>query len=118
VPAPEPVAALSAPETPSVVQPSRPFSRASSRPVEPTATAEPAAPAPTTGTFRSEGDVPVFLEGAGRRYREGQPVEPGTYTIHALFSGADYVVAGSVQIAAGQERVLRCHPGFRRCDVD
>jgi hypothetical protein len=117
-PAPEPVAAPSAPETPSVVQPARPSSRVSSRPVEPAATAEPAVPAPTTGTFRSEGDVSVFLEGAGRRYREGQAVEPGTYTIHALFSGADYVVAGSVQISAGQESVLRCHRGFRRCEAD
>jgi serine/threonine protein kinase len=92
----------------------------------PQAAAEPADETPppaaeqavSTGSFGSADEIPIFLSGEAGRFREGQPVPAGEYTIHALFTGTDYVVAGRVELQPGQVLTLRCKKSFRRCDPE
>ncbi len=76
------------------------------------------APAPTSGPKGSvlvSGDTRrVRLVRGGRSWRPGI-VAPGTYEVLASFDGRTEVLAGTVQVSAGDRVQLVCRKGLRRC---
>jgi serine/threonine-protein kinase len=86
-------------------------------PEEPEATPEPApAPvAPTTATWSVEGDVRVvLLRDVDRNFHRPGQVPPGTYTV-VLTLQTGPAEAGSVTLAAGDDRTLLCSSKSRTC---
>lgn len=118
-PAPSPVAPSPSPE-PRVAEPEpEPSTTTEVAPApEPETAPSPAepAPAPTHGTVENANpSVRVFLRSAAGDFRPGR-IEPGTYTIVAMFGGTP-TPAGTVQIEAGQVRRIDCKPGLQLCQV-
>ena len=92
--------------------------------VEPASVArqpEPVAPQPepvveeALATLIVEGDADaVWLVGPSGRVDPG-PVPAGDYSIKAVFGGGEAVSTGTLTLAAGETRTLRCSAGFTIC---
>jgi hypothetical protein len=74
--------------------------------------------APQTGLIRVAGDAhQVRLVNAGRRYSGGR-MPPGAYHIEVVFQeGEKPRVAGRINLAAGDRKLVRCAAAFYRCQV-
>ena len=103
---------------PALVQPAAPKPTASAA-ASPAAAPTPPPPQPvaaTTAQVSFTGADSLSLEEVDFRHRfpPGE-VPPGHYRILAGFGGAEPVVAGELELTAGQRVRLECDPDFRRC---
>jgi serine/threonine-protein kinase len=109
-PAPARAAAEPPPPEPPVAEPP---------PAEEAAPADEPAPAPTMppghGTVRIEGNAAdIFLQSGSANLLPGG-VPAGTYKIVHVVSGAQAVSMGSVTVAAGEVKTIRCSSRLKRC---
>ncbi len=73
------------------------------------------AASPTMATVTVSGDAKrVWLESSGGRFPAGQ-VPPGTYKVTAFFDGVEAVPTGTITVAAGDHRELRCSSQLMVC---
>lgn len=92
------------------------LSATSQSPATSTSTPTAAAPPPATGTFTATGDArSTYLEASAGRFRAGEAIPTGTYTIFALFSGSRFVDAGRLEITSGGAASIDCIAAFTTC---
>ncbi len=118
-----PAAPQAAPSPKKVISPPKPVSappieKEPSEP-EPNPAAAPSAPIeaadPTTATLVVKGDAKsVWLVGAAGRFQSGA-VPPGTYKVQAFFEEGKPVNTGSINLTAGQTKVLKCSSALMVC---
>lgn len=74
-------------------------------------------PAPSVVTVTGDATSVTFTRG-DESYGPG-PMPAGHYLIHASFEGlAEATVAGTIDVAPGQELQLRCTSGFDQCKAE